>query len=142
MAKGKKASMYITDTTGEDILTESVEKSINRGVRTRLLNPKWIEGLLEHDYHAGSEINKRFENILGLSATTNSVEQWIYNDMFDTYVTNEGLKEKLKENNSWAYMEMLNFMMEYEKRGYWKANKEQLQKLKREILDLEGNLEE
>lgn len=142
MAKGKKASMYITDTTGEDILTESVEKSINRGVRTRLLNPKWIEGLLEHDYHAGSEINKRFENILGLSATTNSVEQWVYNDMFDTYVTNEGLKEKLKENNSWAYMEMLNFMMEYEKRGYWKANKEQLQKLKREILDLEGNLEE
>lgn len=142
ISRGKKAEMYITDTTGEEILTEDVEKSINRGVRTRLLNPKWIEGLLEHDYHAGSEINKRFENILGLSATTNKVENWVYDKMFNTYIKDEELRGRLKENNKWAYMEMLNFMLEYENRGYWNPKEDQKEELIREILKLEGELEE
>ena len=32
----------------EKVETDSVDKSIERGVRTRLLNPKWIDGMLQH----------------------------------------------------------------------------------------------
>lgn len=141
MCNENRVEMYITDTTGEEILTEDIEKSINRGVRTRLLNPKWIKGLLEHDYYAGSEINKRFQNILGLSVTTKKVENWVYNKMFDTYIKDEELKERIKENNKWAYMEMLNFMLEYEKKGYWDIKKWQKEKITQEILSLKEDLE-
>lgn len=42
--------------------TEDVKHAINRGVRTRLTNPKWIEGLLEHPYHGVQRMAKNTEN--------------------------------------------------------------------------------
>lgn len=142
MVKGKKAKMYITDTTGERVITESVEKSIGRGIRTRVLNPKWIDGMLEHKYHGVQTIAQRFENIMGLSATTNSVEEWIYNDMHKTYVEDENLREKLIENNPYAYMDILEQMMEYYNRGYWNADDEQIEKIKEIYLEIEDDIEE
>lgn len=142
MAKGKKVRIYITDTTGERVLTESVEKSIGRGVRTRALNPKWIDGMLAHKYHGVQKIAERFENIMGLAATTNSVEEWIYNDLHRCYVEDENLSKKMQENNPYAYMNILEQMMEYNARGYWNATQEQLDKLKQVYLDLEDSIEE
>lgn len=142
MASGKKPKMYISDTTGDRIISESVEKSIGRGVRTRLLNPKWINGLLEHKYHGVQEMAKRFENIMGLAATTNSVEEWIYDDMYSKYVEDEELRKKLIENNPYAYVDILERMMEYYNRGYWDATEEQLDMLKKVYLQVEGEIEE
>jgi cobaltochelatase CobN len=141
MAKGRKARMYITDTTGENIATEGVEKSINRGIRTRLLNPKWIDGMLEHSYHGVQKIAERFENVMGLAATTNSVEEWIYNDMHKTYIEDETLRRRLKENNPHAYMNIVEQMMEYYQRGYWKATQDQIDQLKAVFLELENDIE-
>ncbi|GMQ58235.1 magnesium chelatase subunit H [Vallitalea sediminicola] len=142
MAKGSKAEIYITDTTGERIETEGVEKSINRGIRTRVLNPKWIDGMLEHKYHGVQKISDRFENIMGLAATTNKVEEWIYDDLHSKYIDDDEMRERLKENNKWAYFSIVEQMMEYEKRGYWKATDEQKEKLMEVYLELEGDIEE
>ncbi|MBU5428260.1 cobaltochelatase subunit CobN [Tissierella pigra] len=142
MVKGKKAKMYITDTTGERVISESVEKSIGRGIRTRVLNPKWIDGMLEHKYHGVQKIADRFENIMGLAATTNSVEEWIYEDMYNSYVEDEELRERLIENNSYAYMDILEQMTEYYNRGYWDADEEKINKIKELYLKLEDNIEE
>lgn len=142
MVKGKKAKMYITDTTGDRILSESIEKSIARGIRTRVLNPKWIDGMLEHKYHGVQKIADRFENIMGLAATTNSVEEWIYDDVYNSYVEDEELRQRLVENNPYAYMDILEQMTEYYNRGYWDADKEKIDKIKELYLELEGNIEE
>ncbi len=142
MAKGKKSEVYITDTTGEKVETETVDKSINRGIRTRMLNPKWIDGMLEHKYHGVQKINQRFENVLGLSATTNRVEQWVYDSLYNKYVKDEELRKRLIENNKWAYFSILENMMEYDQREYWDASEEQLEKLKQVYLELEGEIEE
>jgi len=140
MIKGKKAKMYITDTTGDKIYSESVEKSIARGIRTRVLNPKWIDGMLQHKYHGVQKIADRFENIMGFSATT-GVEEWIYDDMYKSYVDDEVLREKLVENNPYAYMDILEQMTEYYNRGYWNADKEKIDKIKELYLELEDNIE-
>lgn len=142
MAKGSKAEIYITDTTGERLETESVEKSINRGIRTRVLNPKWIDGMLEHPYHGVQKIADRFENIMGLAATTNKVEQWIYDDLHKRYIDDEAMRKRLQDNNQWAYHTIVEQMMEYQQRGYWKATDEQKQKLMDVYLMLEGDIEE
>lgn len=141
-ARGSKAEMIIHDTTGEGVETDKVEDSISRGVRTRLFNPKWIEGMLEHNYHGGQKIAERFENILGLSATTNRVEQWVYHEMHSIYVQDEKMRERLQENNRWAYMNMLEHMFELNGRGYWDATKEQLAMLQEAYIELEGAIEE
>ncbi|MCI5180752.1 MAG: cobaltochelatase subunit CobN, partial [Candidatus Electrothrix sp. AW3_4] len=62
--KGEAPVMLISDTTKEVIRTETVKESLNRGIRTRLLNPKWIDALLEHDYHGAQKIGDRVENLI------------------------------------------------------------------------------
>jgi cobaltochelatase CobN len=142
MAKGKKAKVYITDTTGEKVQTETVDKSIARGVRTRLLNPRWIDAMLEHSYHGAQKINDRFENMLGLAATTNEVANWIFSDMHKTYVADDRMRQRMMENNRWAYFSMLEKLMECDKRGYWKATEEEMEKLRQAFLEAEGDIEE
>ena len=142
MAKGHKARMYITDTTGESIVAEGVEKAIARGIRTRVLNPRWIDGMLAHRYHGVQKIAERFENVMGLAATTNSVDHWIYDDLHRKYVEDEEMRKRLKENNPHAYLSIIEQMMEYYRRGYWKATEEQLEKLKEVFLELEGDIED
>lgn len=141
LVKGSKATMYITDTTGDKVFTETVDKSIARGIVTRALNPKWIEGMLNHKVHGGQEISDRFENIMGLAATTGSVEEWIYDDLEETYVKDENIKNKMQENNPFAYMEILEQLMEYKARGYWNASQEQIDRIKEAYLENENNLE-
>ncbi|MCK4257648.1 MAG: magnesium chelatase subunit H [Halanaerobiales bacterium] len=141
MAKGKKAEVFISDTTGEKIETESVNKSIERGVRTRLLNPKWIDGMLEHKYHGVQKIQQRFENILGLAATTNKVEEWIYSNLLETYVLDEEMKRRMMDNNRWAYNNILESMFEYHQRGYWNATEEEINQLRQVYLEIEGEIE-
>ncbi|MGM9605891.1 MAG: cobaltochelatase subunit CobN [Oscillospiraceae bacterium] len=142
MVKGKKAAMYITDTTGGRVLTETADKSIARGVRTRLLNPKWIDGMLEHKYHGAQKIADRFENIMGLAALTGAVDPRFYDDLEACYVKDENLRRRMAENNPHAYMKILEQMYEYNSRGYWDADEEQLARIRKAYLELEGDIED
>ncbi len=140
-AKGEKARMYVTDTAGKELLTETVDKSIARGVRTRVLNPKWIDGMLAHSTHGAQVISDRFENLMGLAATTGSVDTWIYDELDKKYVEDEEMRRRMKENNPHAYMKILEQMMEYSDRGYWDATEEQLERIRNCYLELENDLE-
>lgn len=141
MVKGKKSTMYITDVTGGQIHTETVDKSIARGLRTRVLNPKWIDGMLAHKYHGAQKIAERFENVMGLAATTGAVDSHFYDDMEACYVKDEARKQQMAENNPHAYLNILEQMLEYHSRGYWDASEEQLSRIKSAYLELEERLE-
>lgn len=141
MVKGKKVKMYITDTTTDRITSESIEKSIGRGIRSRVTNPKWINGMLEHKYHGVQNIAQRFENVMGLAASTNSVEKWVYDDLHKTYVEDETLRNRMIKNNAHAFMDILEQMMEYYERGYWEATQEQLQMIKDVYIEIENDIE-
>ena len=142
MVKGEKVKIYITDTTGAKIETDTAAKSVNRGIRTRLLNPKWIDGILAHEYHGAQQIADRFENVMGLAATTGEVEEWIYDDMHKTYIEDDEMVRRMKENNPYAFIEIIEQMMEYYNRGYWDATQEQLDRLKQVYLKVEGDIED
>jgi len=141
MAKGSKAHMLITDTTGERIETDKAETAIARGIRARVLNPKWIDGMLEHKYHGVQKIAERFENLMGLAATTGAVDEWIYDNLYEKYVEDEEICRRMKENNPFAYMKILEQMAEYNARGYWDTSPEALAKIKETYFELEGEAE-
>ncbi len=142
IARGHKVEIFITDTTGEQVETETAAKSINRGMRTRLFNPKWIDGMLAHQFHGAQVIGERFENIMGLAATTGEVEEWIYDEMHAVFIEDPEMQQRMKENNPYAYIDILEQMMEYYQRGYWEATEEQLETIRRVYLDTEGGVEE
>lgn len=127
---GRKAEVYVVDGSGNDVRTYDIKRSVERGVRTRLLNPKWIDGLLEVKYHGAQKINDRFENVLGLAATTGGVETGVFKDMFDCYVRDEEMRKRMQENNNWAYISMLERLFEAQSRSYWDATDEELSLLR------------
>ena len=139
---GKKAEIFVVDGSGPKVRAQTIGKSIEHGVRTRLLNPKWIDGLLNVKYHGAQKINDRFENVLGLAATTGAVDTGVFSDMLDCYVRNEGNRERIRENNNWAYISMLERLMEACSRGYWNATEEELEILRKAYSESETMAEE
>jgi len=115
---------------------------IKRVVRTKLLNPAWIESMKEHGYRGASDMTKRIGRVYGWQATTKVVDGWVFDDIAKSYVLDEQMREWFKEKNPWALEEIGRRLLEAHRRGLWDADPEVLQELKRIQLELEGDLEE
>ncbi|WII08946.1 cobaltochelatase subunit CobN [Methanomassiliicoccales archaeon LGM-DZ1] len=142
VSSGAKPEVYVVDDSGPRTKTEPAARSFERGLRTRLLNPKWIDGLLKTEYHGAQKINERFENTLGLAATVGCVNTGAFSDLLSRYVLDKNTRDCVKANNPWAYMSMIKRLSEAYERGYWKATDEELNALKKEFEDVEGELED
>ncbi|NJE85552.1 magnesium chelatase subunit H [Thermococcus sp. CX2] len=142
LLKGEKPEMLIADTTREVVKVESVKEAIERGTITRILNPKWINEMLKHEFLGVQKIAERIENLLGLAATTNAVENWVWDKVAERFVFDEEIFERLKESNPYATKEILERLLEANKRGYWDADEEVLDELEDRYLELDGMLEE
>ncbi len=141
-ARGSKAAMYIADTSGPKIRTSDIRRSIEHGIRTRLLNPRWIDGMLDTDYHGAQHISDRFENVLGLAATTGAVGSGVFSDMEACYIADRDMRKRIRENNNWALMSMIRRLSEAHSRGYWDATDEELDALREAYLESEELAEE
>ena len=139
---GNMPEMYITDTTKEIIKTEDVQDAIERASRTRTLNPKWIDKMLDHGYDGALNISDRVDNLMGFSATTNKVSNWIWDEVCDRIALDLNVRRRIEESNPWAMEEIINRLFEAEKRGYWDASKDRLNGLKDAYLEVEGWVEE
>lgn len=139
--RGVDVDVLVVDTTEEEVTTDTLEDAIKISVRTRLFNPRWIEGMLAHRFHGGKKIKDRFENLLGFSATTGKVENWIFDEAANRYIFDEEMRKRLFENNPYATLRICQILVEAEKRGYWKTDPSRIEKLNEIILSLEGHLE-
>jgi len=140
--KGSAPEMLITDTTKEVLRTEMVKDALNRGIRTRLLNPVWIDALMAHEHHGAQKIGDRVENLIGFAATTHAVDNWVWSAVTDRYVRDEKRFEQMTRNNRFAMEEILKRLLEAEARGYWQADPEEKDLLRDRYLELEGRIEE
>ncbi|MFQ6127168.1 MAG: cobaltochelatase subunit CobN, partial [Candidatus Heimdallarchaeota archaeon] len=104
--------------------------------------PKWIEGKKRHGYKGASDISKRVDHVYGWSATTKLVDNWVFDEITQTFVLDEEMREWFKENNPYALEEMTRRLIEAAERELWKPEEEMLNKLKSAYLDLEGIMEE
>lgn len=76
------------------------------------MNPAWLEGMLAHDHHGAKNVKDRVEHLLGFSATTGSVENWVYDDVADTLLLDPEMMRRLSENNPFATMRMGEILLE------------------------------
>ena len=51
------------------------------------------------------------------------------------------MRERLRENNNWAFMSMINRLFEANRRGYWDATEEELEELKKAFIESEEQAE-
>ncbi|MDD1762744.1 MAG: cobaltochelatase subunit CobN, partial [Methanothrix sp.] len=140
--RGIPPKMLISDTTEEIVRTEDVRDTITRGARTRLLNPRWANAMLEHDFHGTQQVADRVENMLGLAATTHAVENWIWSAIAERYIFDQEMQEKLIRNNPYAAAEVAKRLIEAEKRGYWQSTEQEKNQLRSAYMDMEGRIED
>ena len=140
--KGEKPVMLVADTVGEDVKVQDIQEALNRGIRTRLLNPAWIEGMMRHTYHGVQQIEKRFENVMGFAASTDAVDSQTFSEMTRCYAADEKLRRQMTKSNKWAYMKMMERLMEANHRGYYQATEEELESIREAYIEAEGEAEE
>ncbi|HEX2955405.1 MAG TPA: cobaltochelatase subunit CobN, partial [Chitinispirillaceae bacterium] len=140
---GKPVKTYYGDTREPDAVeVRDMADEIRRVVRTKLLNPKWIEGQKRHGYKGAGDIMKRVGRVYGWEATTQEVDDWIFDDITETFVLDEENRVFFKENNPWALEEISRRLLEAQQRGLWNADPEVLERLKESYLETESLLEE
>lgn len=140
---GKDVKTYYGDSRESlNIQVRTMADELNRVVRSKLLNPKWIEGMKKHGYKGAGDISKRIGRVYGWEATTDEVADWVFDEITRTYVENEENNRFFKENNPWALEEMERRLIEAYKRGLWDAPDELIGELQDNYLELEGILEE
>lgn len=140
---GHPVRTYYGDTREpEHVHVRDLSDEVRRVVRTKLLNPTWIEGMKRHGYKGAGDISKRVGRVYGWEATTGEVDDRIFDDITRTFVLNEENRTFFEENNPWALEEIGRRLLEAESRGLWNADPEVLEELKDRYLEVEGWIEE
>jgi cobaltochelatase CobN len=67
---GRRVDALWIDTTGVRDSVKSAEEAVEFWARSRLLNSKWINAMLDHGYDGAREVMKRVEYLLGHAALT------------------------------------------------------------------------
>ncbi len=110
--------------------------------RSKINNPKWLEGLKKHGFAGAKEISKLFDFTMGWSATSDIVENWMYDDLAERFVLDDETREWIKDENPYAMMAILARLQEAEDRGFWDTTDGMREKLKDIYLDFEERIEE
>jgi magnesium chelatase subunit H len=139
---GKTPTAYIADTTTANAQVRTLSETVRLDARTKLLNPKWYEGMLSHGYEGVRELSKRLVNTMGWSATAGAVDNWIYEDANTTFIQDEAMRNRLMNLNPNSFRKVVGTLLEVYGRGYWQtseSNIELLQQLYQEVEDrIEG----
>ena len=140
-SQGKDVPVYIGDQTRGDGKVRTLAEQVTLETRTRMLNPKWYEGMLKHGYEGVREIEVHVTNTMGWSATTGQVAPWVYQRMTETFVLDEEMRERLAALNPTASAKVANRLLEAHERNYWQPDDATLEALRRAGEELEDRLE-
>ena len=142
-AKGvdEEAPIYIGDQTKGDGVIRSLSEQVALETRTRVLNPKWYEGMLNNGYEGVRQIEAHLTHTLGWSATTGQVQPWVYEEMTKTFILDPDMRSRLSDLNPTASAKVVNRLLEASRRKYWKPNEQILSALEKAGQDLEDKIE-
>jgi magnesium chelatase subunit H len=138
---GKPPPVYIGDQTRGEGTVRSLREQVALETRTRMLNPKWYEGMLEHGYEGVRQIEVHITNTMGWSATTGQVQPWVYQQLTETFMLDATMRERLASLNPTASARVANRLIEAYERQYWQPDERTLEALRQAGEELEDRLE-
>ena len=138
---GSTPPVYIGDQTKGDGAVRSLKEQVALETRTRMLNPKWYEGMLEHGYEGVRQIEVHVTNTMGWSATTGQVQPWVYKELSETFLLDPVMRDRLAKLNPTASMRVASRLIEASTRNYWQPDAETLAALRQASDELEDRLE-
>ncbi len=138
---GVSAPVYIGDQTRGSAKVRTLQDQVALETRSRSLNPKFYEALLNHGHEGVRQIEAHVTNTMGWSATTGEVEPWVYQRLSETFVLDDAMRERLAALNPQASMRMANRLLEASDRDYWAPDEDTLAALQDAADALEDRME-
>jgi len=138
---GKKPTSFVADTTTANAQVRSLSETVRLDARTKLLNPKWYEGMLSNGYEGVRELSNRLVNTMGWSATADAVDNWVYEDTNDTFINDPEMCKRLMDLNPNSFRRMVTTLLEVNGRGYWETSDENIEKLQELYEEVENRIE-
>ncbi len=140
-ARGDAAPVYVVDATQGDTKVRTLGEQIDLETRTRMLNPKWYKGMLDHGFEGVRHLEGHVTNTMGWSATTGTVSPWVYQKISETFVLDDAMRARLAELNPKSSARVADRLLEACERELWEPDAETLAALRAASDDLEDRLE-
>ncbi|PDT03470.1 cobaltochelatase subunit CobN [Rhizobium chutanense] len=117
---GARPSIYHNDhSRPERPVIRSLEEEIGRVVRGRVVNPKWIAGVMRHGYKGAAEIAATVDYLFAFSATTGAVGEHHFEAVYQAFVADPIVRDFMIEKNPAAFDEMRERLGEAIDRSLW-----------------------
>jgi cobaltochelatase CobN len=140
--RGEMPAVYHSDHSNPSVpKIRTLKEELNRVVRSRLLNPKWISAMQEHGYKGAFEMAASVDYLFAYDATTNLIDDYQYEKVADALVFDQVNQQFLQDNNPNALEEMAERLLEATQRGMWQAPGEYAEHLQRLLLDIDEQQE-
>jgi cobaltochelatase CobN len=119
-----------------------LEKELDKVLRSRVLNPRWIEGMRAHGYKGGFELAASLDYLFAYDASTGRVPDWSYGAICNQWLRSDSVLAFLRDCNPWALRDMAERLLEARNRGLWEgAEPGQLEHLRQLVLSSEELVE-
>ncbi len=113
----------------------TLKEELNRVIRARALNPKWIDGVKRHGYKGAFELAATVDNLFAFDATTHLIDDHHYQALADAYVLDPGTRDFMRQHNPHALHDLTERLLEAQQRGLWQAPGDYREALEQQLLD-------
>ncbi len=135
--------VYLSDHSNpEKPIVRTLKEELNRVIRSRVLNPKWINAMREHGYKGAFEMTASVDYMFAYDATTNLIDDYQYKKVADTLLFDAQNQQFLQDNNPQALEEMAERLLEATQRGMWQQPQGYDDKLQDLLLKLDEQQEQ
>ena len=117
---GARPAIYHNDhSRPERPVIRALDEEIGRVVRARVVNPKWIAGVMRHGYKGAFEIAATVDYMFAFAATTGAVKDHHFDAVYRAFVLDPEVRAFMENNNRNAFEEMADRLAEAIERGLW-----------------------
>jgi len=118
---GAQPAIYHNDhSRPETPKVRTLAEEIGRVVRARVVNPKWIEGVMRHGYKGAFEIAATVDYLFAFAATARVVADHHFDAVYDAFIADDRVRGFIEENNPAAAREIAERLVEAEERALWR----------------------
>jgi len=118
---GRQPAVYHNDhSRPESPRIRALSEEIARVVRARVVNPKWIAGVMRHGYKGAFEMAATVDYLFAFAASAHAVEDHHFDLVFDAYLGDAEVRGFLEDCNPAALKEMAERLLEAQERGLWR----------------------
>ncbi|ERH52439.1 cobaltochelatase subunit CobN [Ectopseudomonas chengduensis] len=136
--RGLKVASYFGDNSQPDTpRIRSLKEELNRVVRARAANPKWIEGMKRHGYKGAFELAATIDYLFAFDATSELVDDHQYALLTDAYLLDKETRDFIQQHNPGALNDILERLLEAQQRGLWENPGPYREALENLLLDSE-----